>query len=246
MHFEMQWNFNVILLGASVPSSRTESPVFFCRGTRSRSQSPTGRNGDGNRKRTREPSTTQPPLSPQETPQKQQSRSFRWKKWCDFVSILIWTLKQVQKRPHTFLNKFNAKIYIFFSESAEIVPMDVSKTLLDVDDFECSLCYRLLHEPVTTPCGHSFCRPCLDRCLDHQSNCPLCKGSLVEVGLSLYFKIQCIFLVSISFYKFLVSSFLLECLSGHYCLFSIFNLYIFIAVFGWKTANQRWIIGKYY
>lgn len=114
MHFEMQWNFNVILLGASVPSSRTESPVFFCRGTRSRSQSPTGRNGDGNRKRTREPSTTQPPLSPQETPQKQQSRSFRWKKWCDFVSILIWTLKQVQKRPHTFLNKFNAKIYIFF------------------------------------------------------------------------------------------------------------------------------------
>lgn len=59
--------------------------------------------------------------------------------------------------------------------------MDISGTLLNVDDFECSLCYRLLHEPVTTPCGHSFCRQCLDRSLDHQSVCPLCKGSLVEV-----------------------------------------------------------------
>lgn len=59
--------------GASEPSSRTESPVFFCRGSRSRSHSPTGRNSDVNRKRAREPSTTQPPLSPQESPQKQQS-----------------------------------------------------------------------------------------------------------------------------------------------------------------------------
>lgn len=59
--------------------------------------------------------------------------------------------------------------------------MDISKTLVNVEDFECSLCYRLLHEPVTTPCGHSFCRPCLDRCLDHQSNCPLCKSTLAEV-----------------------------------------------------------------
>lgn len=69
-----------------------------------------------------------------------------------------------------------------FLESGEIVPMDISKTLVNVEDFECSLCYRLLHEPVTTPCGHSFCRPCLDRCLDHQSNCPLCKSTLAEVS----------------------------------------------------------------
>lgn len=122
---------------ASEPSSRRESPVSFLRGARSRSQSPYSRNTDGSRKRTREPSTTQPPLSPQETPQKQQ-------------------------------------------KAQELVPMDVSKALVNADDFECSLCYRLMHEPVTTPCGHSFCRQCLDRCLDHQSNCPLCKGSLVE------------------------------------------------------------------
>ncbi|WAR00617.1 LONF3-like protein [Mya arenaria] len=48
------------------------------------------------------------------------------------------------------------------------------------EDFECSLCYRLLHLPVSTPCGHVFCRPCLDKCLDHKTECPLCKSCLAE------------------------------------------------------------------
>jgi len=51
---------------------------------------------------------------------------------------------------------------------------------LSVDDLECGLCYRLFFEPVTTPCGHTFCRKCLDRCLDHTSTCPMCKGNLSE------------------------------------------------------------------
>ncbi|XP_041081220.1 LON peptidase N-terminal domain and ring finger 1, like isoform X1 [Polyodon spathula] len=56
----------------------------------------------------------------------------------------------------------------------------VPKTLLDVTDFECSLCMRLFYEPVTTPCGHTFCKNCLERCLDHTPQCPLCKESLKE------------------------------------------------------------------
>ncbi|XP_013421842.1 LON peptidase N-terminal domain and RING finger protein 3 [Lingula anatina] len=56
----------------------------------------------------------------------------------------------------------------------------VNPQVVDKDDFECSLCFRLLYEPVTTPCGHVFCRGCLDRCLDHNNSCPLCKTSLVE------------------------------------------------------------------
>ncbi|XP_077461974.1 LON peptidase N-terminal domain and RING finger protein 1 isoform X2 [Stigmatopora argus] len=52
--------------------------------------------------------------------------------------------------------------------------------LIDANDFECSLCMRLFYEPVTTPCGHTFCKICLERCLDHTPNCPLCKQSLKE------------------------------------------------------------------
>ncbi|KAM9286566.1 LON peptidase N-terminal domain and RING finger protein 1 isoform 2-T2 [Cariama cristata] len=56
----------------------------------------------------------------------------------------------------------------------------VPEDLIDVSDFECSLCMRLFFEPVTTPCGHTFCKGCLQRCLDHAPQCPLCKESLKE------------------------------------------------------------------
>ncbi|NWH57071.1 LONF1 protein, partial [Geococcyx californianus] len=56
----------------------------------------------------------------------------------------------------------------------------IPEDLIDVSDFECSLCMRLFFEPVTTPCGHTFCKGCLERCLDHAPQCPLCKESLKE------------------------------------------------------------------
>ncbi|PKA53662.1 Peroxisome biogenesis factor 10 [Apostasia shenzhenica] len=43
------------------------------------------------------------------------------------------------------------------------------------DDFECTLCLKLLYEPVTTPCGHSFCRSCLLQSMDHGNRCPMCR-----------------------------------------------------------------------
>lgn len=50
----------------------------------------------------------------------------------------------------------------------------------DAADLECSLCMRLFYEPVTTPCGHTFCLKCLERCLDHNAKCPLCKDVLLQ------------------------------------------------------------------
>ncbi|XP_032993733.1 LON peptidase N-terminal domain and RING finger protein 3 [Lacerta agilis] len=51
---------------------------------------------------------------------------------------------------------------------------------VEPSDMECSLCMRLFYEPVTTPCGHTFCLKCLERCLDHNPKCPLCKEGLSE------------------------------------------------------------------
>ncbi|ODM99626.1 LON peptidase N-terminal domain and RING finger protein 3, partial [Orchesella cincta] len=53
-----------------------------------------------------------------------------------------------------------------------------SPALISGSDVECSLCYRLLFQPVSTGCGHTFCRCCLERCMDHNPACPLCKTSL--------------------------------------------------------------------
>ncbi|CAG0880455.1 unnamed protein product [Darwinula stevensoni] len=45
-------------------------------------------------------------------------------------------------------------------------------------DFDCPLCLRMYWQPITTPCGHTFCKSCLERSLDHNPECPLCKGPL--------------------------------------------------------------------
>jgi Lon protease-like protein len=53
------------------------------------------------------------------------------------------------------------------------------------DGAECPLCLKLLWEPVTTPCGHTFCKPCFNRCRDHgTSKCPSCRRVL-HVGRDL-------------------------------------------------------------
>jgi len=62
----------------------------------------------------------------------------------------------------------------------EMIKRHVAQENLIKDDFECSLCYRLLFSPVTTPCGHVFCKNCLSRCLDHNIQCPLCKSCLAS------------------------------------------------------------------
>jgi len=45
-------------------------------------------------------------------------------------------------------------------------------------EMECHVCYNLMLEPVTTSCGHSFCRKCLVRILDHARLCPVCRREL--------------------------------------------------------------------
>ncbi|KAL9272140.1 LON peptidase N-terminal domain and RING finger protein 3-like protein [Drosera capensis] len=46
------------------------------------------------------------------------------------------------------------------------------------DDFDCTLCLKLLYDPITTPCGHTFCRSCLFQSMDRSNKCPLCRTVL--------------------------------------------------------------------
>lgn len=58
----------------------------------------------------------------------------------------------------------------------------ISSTGFKEEDFECLLCLRLLYEPTTLKCGHSFCRTCC-RSLFQQNHakCPTCRKLLPVV-----------------------------------------------------------------
>ncbi|KAI3180316.1 hypothetical protein DTO046C5_1552 [Penicillium roqueforti] len=45
-------------------------------------------------------------------------------------------------------------------------------------ELDCQVCYALLLDPMTTPCGHTFCRKCVARVLNHTDLCPICRRKL--------------------------------------------------------------------
>lgn len=61
---------------------------------------------------------------------------------------------------------------------------DLDATTLDAlkekirSEFDCQICYAIYLDPLTTTCGHTFCRKCLQRVLDHSSYCPICRRLL--------------------------------------------------------------------
>ncbi|KAF7544423.1 hypothetical protein G7046_g9790 [Stylonectria norvegica] len=45
-------------------------------------------------------------------------------------------------------------------------------------EMDCQVCYGLFSDPLTTSCGHTYCRSCLHRILDHAHHCPICRAPL--------------------------------------------------------------------
>ncbi|KAI7889906.1 uncharacterized protein EV154DRAFT_512792 [Mucor mucedo] len=50
--------------------------------------------------------------------------------------------------------------------------------------FDCSICLSTLTEPITTQCGHTFCKECLIRSMTDlpSRNCPYCRTQLDRIG----------------------------------------------------------------
>ncbi|XP_052439319.1 E3 ubiquitin-protein ligase TRIM39-like [Carassius gibelio] len=45
------------------------------------------------------------------------------------------------------------------------------------EELQCSICLDVFTDPVSTPCGHNFCKTCLNKCWDNSQtcSCPYCK-----------------------------------------------------------------------
>ncbi|KAI7814755.1 E3 ubiquitin-protein ligase TRIM39-like [Triplophysa rosa] len=55
--------------------------------------------------------------------------------------------------------------------------MASSSSALSEEQLQCSICLEVFTDPVSTPCGHNFCRDCLKKCWDctQYYSCPMCK-----------------------------------------------------------------------
>lgn len=68
-----------------------------------------------------------------------------------------------------------------YSERSTLEPTPTDVTSKIHSELDCQICYLLLHDPITTPCGHTFCRPCLLRTSDHAQHpvCPTCRAPVL-------------------------------------------------------------------
>ncbi|KAK3545963.1 hypothetical protein QTP70_017103 [Hemibagrus guttatus] len=57
-----------------------------------------------------------------------------------------------------------------------------SSSLLSEEQLLCSICLDVFTDPVTTPCGHNFCKSCITQCWEKSQHChcPLCKEKFTK------------------------------------------------------------------
>uniref|UniRef100_A0A3Q2PDK9 Uncharacterized protein n=1 Tax=Fundulus heteroclitus TaxID=8078 RepID=A0A3Q2PDK9_FUNHE len=53
------------------------------------------------------------------------------------------------------------------------------------EDLACSVCLTIFTDPVTLPCGHSFCRQCITKVLNMEQHCPQCRTAVALEATSL-------------------------------------------------------------
>lgn len=54
---------------------------------------------------------------------------------------------------------------------------------LSIDSQEdCPICLDTFKEPVITKCTHAFCSPCIERVVETQHKCPMCRAELESLG----------------------------------------------------------------
>ena len=73
------------------------------------------------------------------------------------------------------------------SDTLEVLDIAVLEHLKKAtrSELDCQVCYGLFLDPLTTTCGHTFCRKCLHRVLDHSNLCPVCRRTMaVTPGVS--------------------------------------------------------------
>lgn len=66
------------------------------------------------------------------------------------------------------------------SEEQRVLDVDMMQALLEAaqQQVDCQVCYNVFLDPITTSCGHTLCRKCLTRTLDHSLHCPVCRRGL--------------------------------------------------------------------
>lgn len=102
---------------------------------------------------------------------------------CPFSSKKVCSnIKEARLQLRAACHGLIAQLSYCQSWNAVAEALNQSLSCLTIEDLGCHLCLDPLGDPVTTPCGHTFCRNCLISSLVHSKHCPLCRDPLPSIG----------------------------------------------------------------
>ncbi|KAJ2796302.1 hypothetical protein H4R20_005577 [Coemansia guatemalensis] len=88
------------------------------------------------------------------------------------------------------LDKENSRLWANMSESEYATESGYLEALAE-GHLGCPICQELVQKPVTTPCGHNICNPCLCKSMDQYGViCPICRSDIASMGSIADLKLQ--------------------------------------------------------
>jgi len=52
-----------------------------------------------------------------------------------------------------------------------------------IEEFGCPICFNAIENCLITPCGHNFCKNCIEECINRKHQCPCCNHPTTQSQL---------------------------------------------------------------
>ena len=97
---------------------------------------------------------------------------------CCGIFVACSCIDKIIKPDHSESQQYRSNTNFKFKEEKIIIYLE-EKSLSNNDD-ECSICQNEIENKIATECNHYFCRSCLVKHLQYNSNCPNCRQPITN------------------------------------------------------------------
>jgi SWI/SNF-related matrix-associated actin-dependent regulator of chromatin subfamily A3 len=86
-----------------------------------------------------------------------------------------------EERLDSIMKQLEVEGVVDLTEENKVALQKMLQLLIDSQE-ECPVCLEPLKEPVITKCAHSFCTICIERVIETQHKCPMCRAELESLN----------------------------------------------------------------
>jgi SWI/SNF-related matrix-associated actin-dependent regulator of chromatin subfamily A3 len=88
-----------------------------------------------------------------------------------------------EERLDSIMKQLEAEGVVDLNEENKAALQKMLQLMIESQE-DCPICLDTLKTPVITKCAHTFCTGCIERVLENQTKCPMCRAELESVATS--------------------------------------------------------------